>query len=96
MANSLEIQATKPNHEIQNFAESFPPCGPCSSGTCSSASFSRPTKNSSNATGSASSKPKRHKLGKAIAIVPINAVPVTKPTDAIPFACGIATSAALP
>ena len=35
-------------------------------------------------------------LYSTIAIVPINAVPVTKPTDAIPFACGIATSAAFP
>ena len=31
-----------------------------------------------------------------IAIEPMSAVPVTKPAEAIPFACGIATSAALP
>ena len=47
-------------------------------------------------TGSASSKPNRHKFGYAIAIVPINAVPVTNPIDPTPFACGIATSAEFP
>ena len=38
----------------------------------------------------------RQRFGNAIAIVPINPVPITKPTDAIPFACGIATSADFP
>ena len=96
VANSLEIQATKPTQEIQNLRESFPLCGPSSSGTCSSSFFSRPTRKRTRATGSASNKPKRQRFGYAIAIVPINAVPVTKPAEAIPFACGIAISAALP
>ena len=28
IANSLEIHAIKPTHEIQKLRESFPPCGP--------------------------------------------------------------------
>ena len=42
VANSLEIQATKPIQANQNCGESFPRCGPSRSGTCSSTSFSRP------------------------------------------------------
>ena len=96
VANSLEMQATKPNHAIQKLRESFPPCGPSSSGTWSSSSFSLPTRKRIIVTGSANKSPKRQRVGKAIAIVPISAVPITNPTEAIPFACGIATSADFP
>ena len=63
VANSDEIHATNPNQANQNFADIFPLCGPLSSGTCSSASFSRPTKTKITATGIASSRPNRQKFG---------------------------------
>ena len=43
VANSLDIHATKPIHAIQKVRESFPLCGPDSSGTCTSSLLSRPT-----------------------------------------------------
>ena len=41
IANSLAIQATKPNQDHQNSRDNFPVCGPDSSGTCTSGLLSR-------------------------------------------------------
>ena len=90
VANSAQIERKNPTKENQNPLDSFPRCGPASSGICESGSNLRPLINKIKINGIVTSSPSRHCSRTIFAVVPTMKLPATKPAMAIAFNCATA------